>query len=118
MKFYEALKTLEEGKKIRCVQWDKSDYWNITDSDAKIWNDCFYRTKLAILCNWEIYDELGLCFSEIIEGLKNGKHYRRKSWNTEAYIKCSILSCEVTDHWDLFFKFTIDDIAAKDWECV
>lgn len=86
MKFSEAIKALEEGQKIRCVEWGKKDFWHKdilnTSSSQNVWSDAAYRLLLCMLSNWEIYQEREktYTFMEVVSELKEGKRFRRKNW--------------------------------------
>lgn len=57
LRFWEAMKALEEGKKIRRKHWDpnwylvKSDNGQIRNSDGK------FSTAHRVCGNWELYEE-------------------------------------------------------------
>lgn len=55
MKFWEAMKYLEEGQSIRSVDWEKDAYWyksSLHDSDQ--WCDCSYRVYVMMQDEWEL----------------------------------------------------------------
>lgn len=116
MKLWEAIKALEEGKKIRCLKWPKNEYWILSQSNSNIWDDSFYRIKLCVLCNWGIYEEPGLTFSQVIEGLKEGKRFRRREWINQNYHISTELGMGVLNMTGLSPIFDIMDFEAKDWE--
>ena len=64
----------------------------------------------------EGYEEPGLSFSEVVDGLKKGHSYRRKSWpNTDYYILSHGLGNDILDLSGSYAKFSVVDIQATDW---
>ncbi len=123
MKFWEAMKCFDEGEKIRCPEWAKNEYWTLTLSDSNIWNDAFYRMKLCVLCDWELYKEPGLTFTQVIEGLKDGKRFRRRGWKNARNIRVCPYMKEngmnaLIDHDDTMIGaiLHLQDFEATDWE--
>lgn len=57
MKLWEAIKLLEEGKKVRMVDW-KKDWYLCLDKQGFIVDEEGYCPTLNINCQeWEIYKE-------------------------------------------------------------
>lgn len=75
MRFDEAMKALEEGKKVRSVDWGSS-FWIKVDAC-----DSYHRmidlTKSLVDSEWELYEEPEklLSWTEVEEGLENGKYF-------------------------------------------
>lgn len=112
MRFCEAMKAIEEGKKVRCCRWDACSYvdrrgpliFDIDDLDEE----------------WELYEKPALTFSQAVEGLKKGKKFRRGSWFNKAYF---IIVGEKDEYGDSPVyspnnsvpKLCIEDFEATDW---
>lgn len=82
MKFWEAMKALEEGKKITCLEWagTSGDY---IDKERLLANDYAYEGPFSHWqSEWELYEEpvQTFTFIQVIQGLKEGKGFKRKSW--------------------------------------
>jgi hypothetical protein len=59
MKIWEALKALEEGKKIRCIDWEEGEYYfrsgvNILNEKLNILVDMSAENINGV---WELYEE-------------------------------------------------------------
>ena len=69
MKFWEAMKALEEGKKVRKKEWDEWKYLQINDSNCIINEVGMYVCINLIHINddWEIYNR---DFGEFVKGLE------------------------------------------------
>lgn len=119
MKFWEAMKALEEGKKVRIKIWNSGEYCHIDGCNIGLG---FFEsmtgitTRNAINLEWEFYEEpvKTYTFQEIIPFLREGKRVKRSSWNNFEYI----LEMEV----DGFIFNTrsglillIEDLEADDW---
>lgn len=113
MKFLEAIKALEEGKKIRCKSWGNG-VWVSKNLDWEGQTDTF-----LIRCSkeeWELYEEPPkmLSFPEVLEGLKKGKKFRRKCWNEINYIYAHGVVQIMRIKWTTANIF-LEDFEAKDW---
>jgi hypothetical protein len=59
VKFWEAIRCLEEGAKVRCVRWDKSSFWDKSNLDDDVkWSDCAHRINKMMDENWELHDDV------------------------------------------------------------
>lgn len=121
MKFWEAMKCLEEGKKVRCKDWPDKKRYHISDanllmvSSFSIFVDEVYK-------EWEIYEEPPMThsFPLIIRLAREGKikKFRRHSWDDEHY---SYFWCDewktIRFHTSLCDSatFLLEDIEALDW---
>jgi hypothetical protein len=79
MRFSEAMKALEEGKKVRACSWPVAEWLsNADESDAL---PCLHLSSLWC-CEWELYQEPEQTFSfaEVVKGLKEGKKFSRAAW--------------------------------------
>ncbi len=131
MKFWEAMRALEEGNSVKPSTWEGHIKWHLEN-----WNG----TKIIKTTNgspgidfsvylyqhlsdeWEIYEEPQKTYSfiEIIKGLKEGKKFRRRFWNEE-----SLLGSEETQEILGYRRLTnqkgrittlfIEDFEATDW---
>lgn len=57
MKFWEAMKAMEEGKKVRKVNWEDEAYIYINENSEIRDNEDFYPALYCINEEWEIYDD-------------------------------------------------------------
>lgn len=117
MKFWEAMKALEEGKKVRCKRWlpghlmcKKSD--NTSANDRRDFWFCIDE-------EWELYEEpeRSLSFMEMVAALKEGKRFIRKCWIfPESWIEADTQgNVHFHDEKRLLFAWTTRDIEATDW---
>lgn len=118
MKLCDALKLLEEGKKIRCISWDKKYYWtkDSLDKGEQYWDDCAYRIFRMTKEEWELYEEPEqmLSFSEVVKGLRDGKRFKRKGWpNKEDFIFSKDKIIREQGGFSAFLY--IEDFEAADW---
>lgn len=96
MKCWEAMKALEEGKKVRQKNWhegmysflDSVDLW-VVDNGSQ-WPKKKSMMGEAVFSEWELYEEPEqlLSFAEVVNGLKKGKRFRRKNWEQWAILGC------------------------------
>ncbi len=120
MKFWEAVKNLQEGKRVRCCYWDAHHFW-----DMLIFQDrCQMGFSSAnIEEEWELYEEPALTFTQVIEGLKDGKRFRRRGWKNARNIRVCPYMKEngmnaLIDHDDTMIGaiLHLQDFEATDWE--
>jgi hypothetical protein len=124
MKFWEAIKALEEGKKIRRTYWPKSEYHYLWSETNRAICETTLPANIARLNllnswlsdEWELYqDPVQLCtFAEVIKGLREGKSYKRHGWETDCAIRCKHPHCFVTNEKEAE-NFTLEDFEANDW---
>lgn len=116
MKFWEAMKAMEEGAMVRCKCWA-----------YQLYADKYYTCNISQLAEdeingeWELYDDTPqLNFQQVIAGLKEGKKFRRADWYGENYI---LIKKEIILYfhgeadpspWHLYLK----NFEATDWICV
>jgi hypothetical protein len=109
MKFWEAMRHLEEGKKVTCTDWGKKEY-----ASTHVSLDQGQITSISLLSSvnakWELYEEPGwfFTFSEVVAGLKEGKRFSRKWWLKDNI--ASICMSNLDEH-----MFYIEDFEATDW---
>lgn len=112
MKFWEAMKALDEGKRVREKDWGVGAYWSFKSSGS------IYATITDIFVlsstEWELYEEpeKTLAFAEVVKGLKEGKIFKRKSWPSKINPICmgELSHSVVCDG-----LFIIEDFEANDW---
>lgn len=102
MQFWEAMKLLEEGKKIRRKWWSSSSYImlkgkeDVVDEKGNCAQLQYFSDDL-----WEIYDsrkEPSKEIKQIYEALKVlGKYYMEKRGSKEAYEICLKLDEEINE---------------------
>lgn len=118
MKFWEAMKALEEGKKVRKSEWDPKYYLvkdknsgNIVDEENNLHADCKQYD------DWELYEEpvKQYNFLEAVHLMKKGNVMRRECWRT-GFIHSDGLIFKEKIHNK--FQPIVDDIVAKDWVVV
>jgi|HubBroStandDraft_3_1064219.scaffolds.fasta_scaffold108180_4 hypothetical protein len=126
MKFWQAMKALEDGQHVRRKDW--KDNGKIYKASEKIFyeNDIgrgnWFPTLNDFFSEWEIYEEPRLTFSQVVKGLKDGKKFRRKSWNfEECYIHAHRDTGEIifseANRLGMHspFNFCLQDLEADDW---
>lgn len=119
MKFWEAMKELQKGQKVRCEIWRKSGYMDLKSAETEF-KDISYME--AFHNEWELYEEKyekTYSFAEVVKGLKEGKSYIRHGWSIadamsanlkypESFIGNGVEAC----------AFSLVDFEATDWICV
>lgn len=128
MRFSEAMRLLEEGKRVRCITWNKEAFMV-----SKNGNLIFYYIDHRY-CNsyswndwnkeWELYEEPVqlMSFMEILPGMKMGKSYKRRGWEENPQDTVSLRTYPYLNgrlrfenqHGQLISLFC-DDIEATDW---
>ncbi|SRR5258706_14063615 len=118
MKFSEAMKALEEGKKVNFSEWPKNIYWEKENlSESLFWPDCAYRIDRLMSKDWELYDDSPkLSFSEVVKGLKEGKRFKRKSWHSFIFVHQEMGLLRNQEGYT--FQWDLEDFEADDWEQV
>lgn len=121
MRFSEAIAALEEGKKIRNSEWIKGKWVSQegADSDETI----YYIPLDQMKDDWELYEEPKptLTFAQVVEGLKQGKKFRRSSWSINRSISTVPVNPHIIISWTHdkeTYPFSVEDFEATDWICV
>jgi hypothetical protein len=92
MKFWEAMKALEEGYKVRKVIWDPDIYIYLSENKVLWWDGDPYPCKYDFEKDWEICNKLTLDeaivhLNETIESMECGpckdEHKQLKEWLLE-----------------------------------
>lgn len=116
MKFWEAMKAVQEGKTVRFTQWAQGltlnrDDWMVGQFDEREFDSD----------DWEIYEEPKPTFSfmEVVKGLKQGKKFKRPQWGKG--VSFGLISKDRPDVRVTFFgcgnsPLILDDFEATDWE--
>jgi hypothetical protein len=103
MKFWEGMKALDEGKKVRGIEWPVKEWISASDE-----SDALPSLHLSSLrqMEWELYEELEqtLSFVEVLKGLKEGKRFKRLGM--AGHLGKEHLPC---------VQFRIEDLEATDW---
>lgn len=117
MKFWEAMKLFDEGKKVRCVDWPVGDFVGYGSLHLALMN----HDRLSYAKQWELYSEpvKTFTFSDVVKGLKDGKRFKRKGLseaclvcvNGGLYWKTYSSPCSPLQFWNT----SIEDLEAKDW---
>ena len=116
MKFWQAMKALEEGKTVKCLDWDEiipsKEEESVPLGVCKVSIDWMQ----LIDTKWELYEEPVqlLSFSDVVKGLKEGKKFGREIWSNGPYI----LLKHGYIHWDCEgdpVSLPIKDLEANDW---
>jgi hypothetical protein len=106
MKFWEAMKALEEGKKVRASHYAKGAYIFRAGRDVwTSWGSCLPSTFgiSAFETEWELYEEPGYDFEWALSQVKAGKRVARNAYPGLVYSK--------TDNATV----SLSDMAATDW---
>lgn len=116
MKFWEAMKALEEGKRVRMCQWPKESYIhiNITNYiENEKYDDCSINFTSG---EWELYVEpvKTYTFQEIIPFLKEGKKVNRVK-NKTYPIEMDGKYCYFSTRGASAYLFSMEDLEANDW---
>lgn len=83
MRFWEALRELENGKSIIREDYEKDPFHSLEDL-AKFMSNMRSPEILGDFTSiWQLYEEPQklLSFPEVLEGLKKGKKFKRKDWD-------------------------------------
>lgn len=114
MKFWEAMKALEEGKTVRNINWTS----RLDGSPERIDKTGFNLDETDFDGEWEIYEGVPEMYSfpQIIRGFREGKGYKRKAWDDEDVISCNIRypDCFVANSAEAV-NFCLADLEATDW---
>lgn len=122
MKFSEAMAALEDGKKVRCVEWlsdpllPSEKVWIDKDTDWEGASDSYLHK--CIRTEWELYEEPEqlLSFADVVKGLRERKKFKRKDWvNTRfifSIVDGKLLHCSEPQ---LTAILNLEDYAATDW---
>lgn len=115
MKFWEAMKALEEGKKVRKKRWEKDAFLPTRRNlDGSEW---IILATIGLNEDWELYEEPEQTYSfmEVVKGLKEGKEFRRKSWpNKEYSIKLFVPGIMNSKTASACYLYP-EDFEASDW---
>lgn len=133
MKFWEAMKAIQEGKTVRFTQWAQGltlnrDDWMVGQFDEREFDSD----------DWEVYEEPKptLSFMEVVKGLKEGKRFWRPSFGEGDYIgrlkasnpvlhkgdniarwqECNLVVMNPGKNCSCTWNPTIEDFEATDWE--
>lgn len=123
MKFWEAMKALEEGEKVRCSRWNPAAYAEKTRSGGLSFHKADHRCFNIYSCNdfieeWELYEEpeQTLSFAEVVKGLKEGKEFKRMAWVNKNYFICLLSqSPGITGPEGKAWWSYPEDFEATDW---
>lgn len=123
MKFWQAMKALEEGKMVRSCNDPEGHYvFKTIDQVILIAAEKSYDKSTSplgsmILQDWELYEEpeKELTFAEVIKGLKKWKRFRRKSWpNIDYCIHVTAIGICESYTSKAWFAYP-EDFEATDW---
>lgn len=113
MKFWEAMKALEEGKKVRSKEWAQTQW-----VEKKDMADMFGRSSVD---EWELYEEPKhlFTFMQVLPMLRAGRRFRRdnETWTTDGYIYMFGSDPEgfLHNHLNVLCVLTLADFEATDW---
>lgn len=105
MKFWEAMRSLEEGLAVRRIDWEAG----LLPADVK---SSKYAKDFAE--DWELYTTRGLSFPQVLDGLKTGKFFRRPSYRSDVYIKMK-KNGRICWNDNRNFPISIQDFECLDW---
>lgn len=121
MKFWEAMKLLQEGHIIRRKEWASSYGILLTLLTERIIDTYEKPFPIHFISDdWELYQETEktYTFTEVVQGLKEGNRYSRKGWIVPGtvFIKESSIRIQFSStHNSENYALTIIDLEAKDW---
>ncbi len=115
MKFSEAMRELENGKKVRKKNWSANEYISKNGADDGL--EFMFVQSLCVDYEWELYEEPGqlLSFQVVIKGLKEGKRFRRINWSDLLGIESSEVDDVTWVSDGKRFSLNLQDIEANDW---
>ena len=109
MKTLEALKYIDNGKKMRKIQWEEGEYIHKNDNgDIKWHNDLFYYSEFNFNDEWEEYQEIPKDVEYFISMLINrdGKFFScRGIYCTTCPLRSEGMSCMLDVANELITKF-------------
>lgn len=112
MKFWEAMKAIEDGKKVTWSGFNNGTYIDKSNIGFLCLGDFYLKDLIGN--EWELYEECPklLNFHAVIEGLKYGRKYKRASseWPNKALVQ--LKEEEFIANFD---QIQIRDIEATDW---
>lgn len=104
MKFWEAMKALEEGKLVKRSDWE----YPISLQEAII---SIYGKDL--IRDWSVYEENQFFdFEDVVKGLCQGKKYKRMRWNSSVFLGPN---GQIAIDGDEDIHWTIGDFLSNDW---
>ncbi len=122
MKFWEAMRELRDGKKVRCCNWEKGWY---VDIHTESMHYLFGHWKKSIQSEWELCQEpiRMVSFSEMVAGLRRGKKFRKHSWTGQPYLWITLENRPDSENFIVFecglttnpYQFTMFDFEGTDW---
>jgi hypothetical protein len=122
MRFEEAMAELRMGKKVRRNTWNKEEYIVLFGDHLRDECGTLYDLDAASFSyTWELYEEKEeeLCMGDVLDGLIEGKKYRRKTWAPGDFIQKSlgnlIIFTSITNSISTYFYARIYDLQACDW---
>ena len=119
MKFWEAMKALQEGQKVRHNLMEPRAYLQILENGELL----RYRTEsysplmAYISAEWELYEEPVhmLSFQAVIKGLREGKSFARKGWSSDLAL--FVMGHEIYPRSKFGIQtLHMEDFEANDWE--
>lgn len=106
MKFWEAMKAMEEGSRVRAKSWQPQCFIALSQHTQSQAMGLLYWTDAKD--EWEFFQEPETTFPNVIKGLLRGKKFKRKDW-VLGYIS----------NEDGLFNHTnavlLEDFLANDW---
>lgn len=118
MKFSEAMRELEAGKKVRSSFWPQNQFYSLQGDEDGRFPDLHF--PYVFLQEWELYENIvkPLSFADVVKGLKEGKNFKRISWSKGCFINSS-----KDTGWSILFSgdyitLTLEDLEANDWVLV
>ncbi len=110
MEFWQAMKSLQEGKSVRCKDWFPNSHAYLTPLGVVLFG-IEGRLDIYIHYDWELYEQPieTYTFMEILPGLQEGKVYSRKGRVWKVYKTNS------GNHEVIIGVFRIEDFEACDW---
>jgi len=117
MRFWEAIRELENGKRIRLISWiGKTAYMDSASFAEDMSGVPANQLQNYLDSEWEAYEEPGLSFQYVVKGLIEGKKFKRKIWDSLSYPVAWNGSYPIVENpLQNEFLFTLSDFDAIDW---
>lgn len=115
MKFWEAMKAMEDGKKVTWSGFNNGTYIDKSNIGFLCLGDFYLKDLIGN--EWELYEEPVQMFSfaEVVNGMKQGKKYKRKDWQLKYHFVIQVHDNHFFDqHGDQFY-LNISHVEATDW---
>lgn len=114
MKFWEAMRLLQEGRKVRAVDWEEDVYIANNLLPVTYWS----ISSRTIQKEWELYEEPEQLwsFAQVLDLIGLGGKFARKAWGkTDIYLTESKQTGRLFLANNSYHTLTKEDYLANDW---